>query len=403
MLIFALASCAGRNLDTPSATAPSDAATPSLTYAQFRSELAQAYCTHLVTCGLMNAAQLETCLAATTTPLDSYSFLPAPSSLDATMGSLSFDAAGAAACLTAVATHSCRDVGSGCHRSDFLKPTLPLGSPCTLDGTCADGFCDLSQPCGPHSCQPLPQLGAACEPTIGCGGDAVCSVEHVCVVAGSEGDACALAPCAARLDCIPTSDGAEACHAPGAAGSPCFGTGGDPYTTPIPSWWLPFRDVGCADGFACDLTRTPNVCVPIAQEDEPCGSTAGCAAGLRCANLTENSAGVCRPTAAPGDPCSGLPYSNACPLFTWCDAGLCTPAPTVGQPCDDNNGQFCVASYCEPTTSTCTALVPLGGSCASSISPCSQEMTPIGETAFCIMTATSTTCEIGFKEPGCGS
>lgn len=135
-------------------------------------------------------------------------------------------------------------------------------------------------------------------------------------------------------------------------------------------------DTDCAPGTYC--ASEGNLCTPLLPVGSRCNSASECEADLGC------HAGVCRPSAAEGEPCepgffacdvlhdrcddalarcvpasllgepcSGSALGGDCVGTAWCDRGRCQPLPSAGEPCVEGvclDSNVCDADsmVCEP-------------------------------------------------------
>jgi chitobiase/beta-hexosaminidase-like protein len=184
-----------------------------------------------------------------------------------------------------------------------------------------------------------------------------CSVTGKEIAAGrvtydaTQGTACASA--FGSLTCAQL----DSSTAPAACASVLTGT--------VPNGSSCYLDEDCAAGW-CDSTTSscPGTCQAFAQLDQSCATATTCAPGLEC-----DSTQICKAPSA---------VNGACPCQDglWCDTsggtlGTCRASLTSGA-CDTLNlGQCSIGHVCVGTLSTtCQALVGLGGDCTAGAELC---------------------------------
>jgi len=283
------------------------------------------------------------------------------------------------------------DVSAGCtpRSTVFGGTTLGPGETClTSEGegvSCGvDYFCEISSPelmkglgyCG--TCAPLATLGDSCSDDHPCARPARC-VDGICGeplglgAACTNSGECATGYCHDRT-CLEFGANAPPgfiVHHDQVLGQPC-----NPYDNGDACKSTPFT--ACVD----------YVCVPRADEGEPCVVGAGqCRAGQMCHQ------GVCTRAACvtePGDPCEFSCSGGTCDA----DAGLCMPWPTLGEPCE----VLCQSPYvCSGFgEGFCVALNPNGsgcresGECASNF--CDRDYAPYCDHQVCAVPACDQVC-----------
>ena len=125
-----------------------------------------------------------------------------------------------------------------------------------------------------------------------------------------------------------------------------------------------YLDEDCANGWCNSTASTcPGTCQAFAQLDQSCAS-AQCAPGLDC-----DSTQTCKAESAANGPCP-------CQAGLWCDSSAGSPGtckvPQTSGPCGtSNSGQCATGHVCvgSPST-TCQAMVGLGGNCAAGAALC---------------------------------
>ncbi len=339
-------------------------------------QLSAQRCDYLERCGLVDAAQRQTCLDHFEASWCGPSTWP----LHVAIGALRFDARQAAACAASFSTRACADFDSlpvAC--TSFLEPNAGLGAPCfdgfndCLDGVCRGAVC-------PRRCQPKGLSGEVCGVDDDCRSGLFCRLSTTTLGVGqcspfaTENEACDdFTRCAVGLWCT-----GGTCHVLPAAGAACL--------------------MGrCDDASTCsNATLDGGVCVPRRGPDAPCSTSAQCLGDLRCLNglcrpATLTDAGACyRGQQCPG----GLVCVGASPAA----AGSCVGALGLGQPCaldeecdadlacvPGDGGRVCGTR--RPASGACTSprdcqvdAVCVQGSCA----PLPTTSEPCGLTRACL-------------------
>jgi Dickkopf N-terminal cysteine-rich region len=290
----------------------------SITFAQYESQAATAYCSYLAKCGLFpDAATCEQANTGIITVAD-------PSLAEAiAQGRVAFDGDDAAACLSQFSNESCDQTMSRVSPTicnEIVSGTVGSGGMCAIDQECISQACDVPS-CEQACCQGTCVGGTApaLQPT-----GAPCTSDESCVA----GDYC--------------DSQADMCAPYVAAGSACADS------------------FACAPGFGC--AGTPLVCKTLP------GTGAACPDGV-CANVGEHcgSAGTCVKDGLPGDSCV---TNSDCSEFFTCDPSTmqCMKGPSLGEPCPDGTC-FDANTFCTDelgsATPTCAAAGSDGATCNS--------------------------------------
>ena len=214
----------------------------------------------------------------------------------------------------------------------------------------------------------IAQFGESCERGRLFNDNAHCDLAFSGTVA--TGGACAIsAQCLGQL-----------CNVPSCPDACCYGTCSGGYTPPprprvgescygsqtcVDSFcheetaaWIctTYRKLGevCNESDDCERGYCTGVCTAYPKLGEPCGEMGCGSVGLYC-----GAGFVCEEYALEGETCGS---SKPCSEVYQC-TGTCVLGPRVGEPCPQ---QQCIdQSYCAPSTSRCTALLPDGSFCTS--------------------------------------
>ncbi|MGA9521981.1 MAG: Dickkopf N-terminal cysteine-rich domain-containing protein [Myxococcaceae bacterium] len=235
-------------------------------------------------------------------------------------GRLTYDAAEAEACLTALGSATCTDIYARLNPAvcdKVLAGTVPKGGACYDTADCAgDAFCTADSRTCPGVCKArVPADGT-------CAADDLCVSGHECVSGV----------------CTPVSTSNL-----GAVGAACGG-----------------GTAGCKPSLACDA-RT-GTCVPVVREGQACsfgGST--CELFTYCAEVRN----TCTRWGSAGQECGvimvGTEYEYAgCAAGAWCDTaageqrGKCAVAKDPGRACtssEECKTGLCVGGTCATTCS----------------------------------------------------
>lgn len=284
---------------------------------ELRGELAKATCEQYVRCGQMPDA-------ATCTAVQGDTDLTLQLLTDAVMGRVTYDEAGARACVEAVRILTCdslaatqKNLAAACAK--MFVGTIPEGGACLFStecaggGTCNTAMCMGGGSCCLGVCEKKPAavaVGADCT-TNPCVESAYCdssAMPAVCKPRKDNGDACdAQGQCKEGQRCdvngsLPTcyllSDRGKACN-------PALDAGGcirkDDYCHPtdrkcvaLPGAGQPCTEKGeCMDYAYCDASKT---CIKRPVEGEACSDMIECLGTLRCATMIctkETSTEVC--------------------------------------------------------------------------------------------------------------
>ena len=267
-------------------------------------EVIETYCNLYVTCGLID--DVATCRAVyPDVELD-------PSLLAAVKaGKVIYHSDKARDCLNGV--------GDSCNRDSFLDVNDREACDETFEGTVgAGGQCAMDEECVSGNCNVAACPDACCQGT--CVGDAPPVRPRV-------GDACNMVGQASCLDsyCDTT---AQVCTA--------------------------YKGIGgtCTTSTQCGVGTCANgVCTAFPGPGEACGSTTATSACRDLGYTCSQTSMTCVAYGLSGDACAA--DRDCSPLYR-CDAGACDLLPIQGEMC--GTGIDCLgSSYCEPTTSTCTA------------------------------------------------
>lgn len=221
-------------------------------------------------------------------------------------GNLTFDDAGAEACIAAVKDATCdssggfakaiRDVCTNAFTNKGKAET-----PCFVDLECETGLeCDLDPAC----------MSACCP--------GKCSTSQTGVPVGGD---CTTDPCIADAFCdrmgdMPNDPGV--CKAKGQASAAC-NAGNE-----------------CADGLTCDGgSRT---CFQQSRTGEQCNPDLANNPCLNANEYCDATSSKCTALPKPGQPCvtSGS-RMNQCAIYALCQEGTCQKRPDVGEPCMNDN------------------------------------------------------------------
>lgn len=382
-----------------------------VTWAKFSLDFAQARCARLMSCGQLDAAQLDTCIAQnlqlTGWDIDT----------EIAKGRLLLNET---QCIQAVSAARCdgSDTGQWSQRCSSLLfvPQQNNGANCLSGIECTSAYCahaantagTAPQPTGcPGVCTAIKAAGVACQTDDQCGPDSFCdndnsggnTITNTCVAylsigdacsgitnpkqtchpgtsycpefganpvcttattSGAQGDSCdpfqALAnvpPCQAGLFCQlnPARDGAS-CQPKIAAGQPC--NGGDN----LSGIGLAALDNQCADGTACfsfdeDVNDTAGTCVAYGGLGATCKEVAfaqtnsSCKIGFACVTPGSSQVGTCQPLVPTGDACA--PGGLAC--------AQATPVLSGGV-CIADNGDAGGATTCQTPKSFGDSCLP---------------------------------------------
>ena len=337
---------------------------PGVTWAKFSLDFAQARCQHFLSCGEVDAAQMNTCitqnLQLTGWDVDT----------EIAKGRLAINET---QCIDAVNASRCDASDSGQWQlrcSTLLYEPMQANAATCLSGVeCTSTYCahannnagTAPQPDGcPGTCAAIKAAGAPCQTDEQCGPDSFCDNDNsagntptnTCVAYLGVGDAC------------PVNNAKQTCH-PGTTFCPLFGT--QTCQAPVSSG---------AQGAACDPLQAFSNVPP-------------CQAGLFCQVNSTADAATCQPKIASGQPCNGNAtlsaeglevLDNQCVDGTACfsfdqdqanSAGTCVPYGGLGDTCKQISithgsckiGFLCQASTAGSLVGTCVALLPDGASC----------------------------------------
>ncbi|MBX7101422.1 MAG: hypothetical protein K1X89_27150 [Myxococcaceae bacterium] len=247
----------------------------------FCDQLADAYCTFSVRCGLVSAAAKAECLPY-------FSNLLCGAHAESVARSYQFtDSKKAQACLAVINGAACDAPLSVLTVCDgVFSPASPSGGGCFSSGDCfaADEGCAGENRCG-STCQPAGALGQPCLKTGLCSAGLRCdAATKLCAMPGAVGASCT----GALNDCDSTSTcdlyGTKKCVVLPTSGQTCRSL-----------------DPRCAGGLYCN--GSTNHCEARLAQGTPCTSTAACEEPLFC-DLPGTK--TCLPKLSPGSSCSGL-------------------------------------------------------------------------------------------------
>jgi hypothetical protein len=341
-----------------------------ITWAKFSLDFAQARCARLMSCGQLDAAQLDVCitqnLQLTGWDIDT----------EIAKGRLLLNET---QCIAALAASRCDGSDSGLWQERCTTlldvPQQAIGAVCLSGVECTSTFCAHSvngagtapQPDGcPGLCTAIKPVGAPCQTDEQCGPDSFCDndnsnnnvITNTCVAYLGVGD-----------DCGAIENPKQTCH-PGTTYCPVFGTPN--CIVPPPS---------AALGGACDPSQGFSNVPP-------------CVAGLFCqVNATRDGA-TCQPKIAAGASCNGGDtissqglelIDNQCVDGTGCfsldndpldTAGTCIPYGGSGDTCKQISntissckiGFLCETSGAGVLVGTCVPLLANGAQCSLSAS-----------------------------------
>jgi hypothetical protein len=309
----------------------------------YNSAYKDAYCTHLVTCGVFT--DHDSCMA---TSLTGPVFEITDDLVAAVLaGKVYYDGGRFASCVAAVAATTCdttdadgRTPLTAC--ANLFRGALAGGAACAFDGECISQTC--ARTCGELTCclgtcsgdtPPVPMtpkpIGQSCTPG-GCVASAYCEPStQICTALKATDATCASSSeCAFGLGCVP--------------GSP---------TVCAP---LPKLGQGCSlaaalcrdEGQYCDLTAT---CVPLGLPGDRCDPSSGrpeggCSTYYRCDSTTM----TCVRLPAVGESCAVV-FACAGSAEAYCDTitNMCTASHAAGAMCRGQQGECAVGLFCDAT------------------------------------------------------
>jgi hypothetical protein len=232
-------------------------------------------------------------------------------------GRIAFDRSSVGACIEAIRNLPCDEWGEW--------DEAPAACRAMFAGrVAADGACFFAADCSG-------------EDALRCVFDDPCAGR--CVPYPKVGESCSNAsPCSPRDDCV---DGE--CMAPGQLGDPCD------------------RKVHrCEAGLLCD----GSTCVPLRTEGQPCDGIGDCAPALTCVQVDREY--QCQPRRVEGEGC----YSDRCALGLECHspdsnvvAHTCRRMKREGERCEFGIGECEYPNVCNPATGTCVGPGIVGDSC----------------------------------------
>jgi hypothetical protein len=150
----------------------------------------------------------------------------------------------------------------------------------------------------------------------------------------------------------------------------------------------------CAPNQCCAGTCSASTMVGLGGD---CGvSGAICVSGTTCTFDTSTRTDTCQQLPGQGAPCGYPNYASTCASPFYCDSvsGTCKAPVATGGPCDPTLGpEGCdsVLDSCDPTTSVCTHLLPVGSTCGSP---------SVGCISYAVCDPTTLTC---VERPGVGA
>jgi hypothetical protein len=203
---------------------------------------------------------------------------------------------------------------------------------------------------------------AACdatfEGTVGAGGQ--CAMNEECKSRECDVPACPDACC--QGTCVGDAPVSSPIGGPCESSSQCA----DGYcdfasATPTCAAYKP-TGAACTSSNQCATGGCVNmVCTALPGPGEPCSTALG---GANCADLgytCSTSTMTCVAYGLTGDPCTTA--RDCSPLYLCGSGGACQLRPRLGEPCDPQASGCIDRSYCEPTTSVCTAPKPDNAAC----------------------------------------
>lgn len=327
---------------------PADAR--SLTFLEYREELAQAICDYFIACetrrpGSQFAAGVFCLDASDNAPEFDEDLARTLGSRE--RGSVVFDPAEAARCLEEIRRSTTCVLPTTCRA---VRPTLPAGAMCSVTTECIGSFCG-GDAC-PTRCVPISGLGEPCLDSP-CEDGLLCSfTAGVCLAQKPEGAPCEVDPaCRHGLVCFETLCGPR--RGPGTSceqSSQCDDR-------------MVCLDGACSEGLAVGERCVPSqcasglVCSADARRARLPGPGEACGELSQCLDVYECVGGVCVALPGLGEPClestrcsKGVRVDGRCELVddgTSCDASFpplgtcvglcelsaCSPAPGDGDPC----------------------------------------------------------------------
>ncbi len=159
-----------------------------------------------------------------------------------------------------------------------------------------------------------------------CGEDGWCSPDG-CERRPGLGEYCRTAQCRHGLGCLDNE-----CVGPGALGERC-----------------PQIDTGgfCGDGLVC----IGDICERRRDVDEPCASSAECAAELSCAVDPSGTGRTCRPRKAEGEDCTTTECGDSLYCeYVGAETATCQPRKAEGATCAQDSAECQVGLTCVPTS-----------------------------------------------------
>lgn len=365
-----------------------------VTWAKFSLDYAQARCQHFLSCGQVDAAQMNTCITQ---------------NLQLTGWDVDTEIAkgrvviNETQCIQAVNASRCDGSDSGewqLRCSTLLYEPMQANAATCLSGVeCTSTYCAHSnnsagtapQPDGcPGMCAAVKAPGATCQTDEQCGVDAYCDsgATNVCIAYLGAGDACgAGVPCHPGTTYCPIF-GTQTCQAPvtsGAQGDPCDLLQAIASVPP------------CQAGLFCKVNDAANgaSCQPKVAAGQPCNGNATlsadgldglddqCVDGTACFSFDQdntNSAGTCVSLGGLGDQCKLITATHgSCKIGFLCQAptgslvGTCVALLPDGQSCAQNDvcaaysdvlPTVCIADNADAgTATTCQSAKSFGDSC----------------------------------------
>lgn len=275
-------------------------------------------------------------------------------------GTVTYDGAAMAACLTGLESASCSeldDLSTIC--DEALTGTAALGQPCLIDAEClGEAFCNRALGACPGTCAALAGTGGSCTRGAECADGLRCS-SGSCIVSSGTGQRCTSDECEIGQACVRESAGADGTCQPleslliAGIGENCELDSDGPY---------------CQEGLSCVVTSVVSGMID-AQCAAPVGAGADCHPGVPdpcpggqyCAADVGSGIidGICEPMPAVGEACApGIgPTTGRCALGGRCISGTCVSVGRLGDPCTSDAGcasSNCNAGTCAEGTAECT-------------------------------------------------
>jgi hypothetical protein len=335
-----------------------------VTFTMFAADFANAYCTHLMTCGRLDAAQFDLCVESYNFPKgwdidseimknrlqinelqclaavqasrcdhsdDSYWISRCQSFYNIPHQSNGAPCLGNEECMSGYCQHALTDAGTsqqnpGC--PGMCAQPDPAGTPCIIPDKCGpNAYCDTTTT---HQCQRLPAVDQTCDPGIGCQIGLLCprfAAAPRCQVPATQtsvGGACEpiqgavtdMPSCSASMYCQLQYDSPTPPAKPNVIGATCqpkiaknMACDPDPSRPNVGIY--SFTQNQCEDGTLCYSTNGASpTCQSYGGSNDAC-EPGTCKAGLYCDLPNAAPSGTCRPLIADGQGCAPATYSCA--------------------------------------------------------------------------------------------